>query len=215
MNSVFDYAKYFIKQNLDNPRNTMDGNMKLQKLLTFSYIYHYINKNQPLFADEKLYAYKNGCVCEQVRLEYKNNLKKMVDESNDYIPNFSEEEFETISFIEKNFGNKNAKELSELNHRFEFWKNNFENSKIFGIPTKSKSIVSNEDILKEKDKLIKMFEDIAELKIIVINGIKFYYNSNEIEINDEVMQELSSFVPIDDEDAYTVYFDEDAGIVIY
>lgn len=30
-NNVFDYAKWFLDNNLDTPRNTFKGNMKLQK----------------------------------------------------------------------------------------------------------------------------------------------------------------------------------------
>ena len=36
MKNVFDYAKWLMDNNLDNPRNTFKGNMKLQKLLFFA-----------------------------------------------------------------------------------------------------------------------------------------------------------------------------------
>ena len=41
--TVFDYAKWFLENNLDTPRNTFKGNMKLQKLLFFLVQYFVIH----------------------------------------------------------------------------------------------------------------------------------------------------------------------------
>ena len=47
MRKAIDFAKYFIKEELDNPRNSFDGNMKLQKLLVYSNLINLALYNKP------------------------------------------------------------------------------------------------------------------------------------------------------------------------
>ena len=72
MRDVYDFAKYFIKKGADSLPNTYDGNMKLQKLLTFADLISIAKYGKPLFNDPVL-AFKNGCVVEKVRQRYKND----------------------------------------------------------------------------------------------------------------------------------------------
>ena len=70
-------AKWFINQNLDNPSNSRDGNMKLQKLLFFSQlIYMCQNKGKTMYNDE-FNAFEHGMVLESVRLEYQNSFSTL------------------------------------------------------------------------------------------------------------------------------------------
>jgi hypothetical protein len=48
---------------------------------------------------------------------------------------------------------------------------------------------------------------------IVINEKTFYYDAKELELTDEIIQILSEFNGEDD--AYTVYMDETAGLIVY
>lgn len=48
---------------------------------------------------------------------------------------------------------------------------------------------------------------------IVINGKTFYYDAEKLELTDELMKVLHVFYGEDD--AYTVYEDETAGLVVY
>ena len=74
-------AKWFINQNLDNPSNSRDGNMKLQKLLFFSQlIYMCKNKGKTMYNDE-FNAFEHGMVLESVRLEYQNSFNTLYNES--------------------------------------------------------------------------------------------------------------------------------------
>ena len=58
-NTVFDYAKWFLENDLDTPRNTFKGNMKLQKLLFFAQLIS-LAKNNKLLFDEEFCAFENG-----------------------------------------------------------------------------------------------------------------------------------------------------------
>ena len=124
MRDVYDFAKFFIKNGADSSPNTYDGNMKLQKLLVFADLANIAEYGEPLFGDQVL-AFKNGCVVEKVRLRYKNDYVAFYNDSKSYQPDFSEREYEILRLILDIFGNATAKELSEINHTFSFWKSAF------------------------------------------------------------------------------------------
>jgi len=120
MVDVLDCAKYFMK-NATGLNNSFDGSMKLQKLLVFSNLVNMALNNKPLFKD-RLYAFKNGCVVDSVRLKYKNDYLGLKKESESFKPNFSECELEALDITLNIFDKLSAKELSDLNHEFDFWK---------------------------------------------------------------------------------------------
>ena len=49
MKDVYEFAKFFIKEDADTTPNTYDGNMKLQKLLVLANLAHIAEYNEPLF----------------------------------------------------------------------------------------------------------------------------------------------------------------------
>ena len=55
-----DVAKWFIKENLDNPRNSEEGNTKLQKLLFFSQLIYMCKNNGNTMYEEKFNAFKKN-----------------------------------------------------------------------------------------------------------------------------------------------------------
>ena len=61
MLKAIDAAKWFVNQNCDMPRNTFDGNMKLQKMLFFAQLIHLARTGELLFEDPIL-AFKQGSV---------------------------------------------------------------------------------------------------------------------------------------------------------
>lgn len=221
MKNVFDYVKYFMQKatNLDNSK---DGNMKLQKLLTFSNLINMTLNNEPLF-NENLYAFKNGCVVEPVRLKYINEYYKLKQDSNNFKPNFSNSEFEVLNITLGIFDKLSATELSDLNHEFDFWKKSYD-------PKKRYCIVSNESIQNELYIIKDMIESYKNRdksnKSKVINGITFYYNPSNLDINGSfvvdgksfnIMDELYDFTLSDevDEDCYSIYLDESGELVIF
>ena len=88
MRDAYDFAKYFIKNGYDSNPNTYDGNMKLQKMLTFANAISLAEYGKPLFND-KILAFTNGCVVEKVRLRYRNDYKGLKRDSDVFQPDFT------------------------------------------------------------------------------------------------------------------------------
>ena len=170
MVDVLDCAKYFMK-NATGLNNSFDGSMKLQKLLVFSNLVNMALNNKPLFKD-RLYAFKNGCVVDSVRLKYKNDYLGLKKESESFKPNFSECELEALDITLNIFDKLSAKELSDLNHEFDFWKDSY-------VDGENYCIVSNDNIKKELPIIKNIIDSYRNRdknkKTEVINGITFKY----------------------------------------
>ena len=120
-------AKWFISQNLDNPSNSRDGNMKLQKLLFFSQIIYMCQNDGKTMYDDEFNAFEHGMVLESVRLEYQNNYNVLYNESKNQI-NLSEDILKALVLTKEIFGNCSANELSDLSHQFKSWNKYFTKS---------------------------------------------------------------------------------------
>lgn len=217
MKNVYEFAKYLMKSNIDSLKNTYDGNMKLQKLLVLANLINIAENNEPLF-NEEILAFKNGCVVEKVRLRYKVDYDGFRRDSEVFEPDFTEKEYEALSLTNKIFGNVSARELSEINHTFDFWKEAYENgTDANGYHDKGRSVVDmmsyEEDIERMRD-IISAYRESSEnvTDYEVINGITFYYDG--FSLTDSIIEELESFSLLADEDAYSVYVDG-GELVIY
>lgn len=217
MRDVYDFAKFFIKNGADSRPNTYDGNMKLQKLLVLADLVSIAEYGEPLFNDQVL-AFKNGCVVEKVRLRYKNDYETFKHDSELYQPDFSEREYEVLNLVMDIFGSASAKELSDINHTFDFWKLAFDNgTSSTGYHDKEMSIV---DMMSKKDDIEKMQEIIAAYRETAnditasetINGVTFYFDG--FALTDDMIEQLESFSLSADDDTYSVYLDN-GRLVIY
>ncbi len=220
MVDVLDCAKYFMK-NATGLNNSFDGSMKLQKLLVFSNLVNMALNNKPLFKD-RLYAFKNGCVVDSVRLKYKNDYLGLKKESESFKPNFSECELEALDITLNIFDKLSAKELSDLNHEFDFWKDSY-------VDGENYCIVSNDNIKKELPIIKNIIDSYRNRdknkKTEVINGITFYYDPNNLNIDANfivdgesysIMDELYDFTLNElDENCYSIYLDEFGELVIF
>lgn len=219
MKDVYDYAKFFIKKGLDSTPNTYDGNMKLQKLLLFANLISIAEGNGQLFS-EKILAYKNGCVVEKVRLRYKNDYLGLKEDSDLFNPDFSQSEYEILKKTIDIFGDATAVELSEINHTFDFWKNAYDNSKLAnGNYNQCLAVVNLSDIEKEIDRIkliLQAYEDTQDESnhYEIINGVTYYYEPNEIQLTDDVIEELERFSLEAEDETYSIYMD-DGEMVIY
>lgn len=217
MRDVYDFARYFLKKGADTNPNTYDGNMKLQKLLVFADLAN-IAKYGSLLFDDPVLAFKNGCVIEKIRLRYKNDYLSFKFDSELYQPDFTEQEYEILGFILDIFGNAPAKELSEINHVFNFWKVAYTKGRdSSGYHNKKMSVV---DMMAQQDDIKKMQEIILayqETKIDrsaseTINGVTFYYDG--FTLTSKIMDELENFSLSAEDDSYSIYFDN-GKLVIY
>ena len=135
-----------------------------------------------------------------------------------YQPDFSEEEYDVLGLALSIFGNASAKELSEINHTFDFWRSAYKKgTNNSGYHDKELSTVNmltqKEDIERIKD-IISAYEESANdaTEREVINGVTFYYDG--FKLTDEIIDQLEAFSLNADDDCYTVYMD-DGKLVIY
>ena len=148
--NVFDYTKWFLENNLDTPRNTFKGNMKLQKLLFFAQLIS-LAKNNKLLFDDQFCAFENGMVMENVRLKYKNNLDELLNYRRNKL---TDEEVEILELTKNIYGSENADTLSNMTHQFEYWKKYLQiSNNEFDFKDKTKSLVPNEELEKELDNI--------------------------------------------------------------
>lgn len=217
MRDVYDFAKYFLKNGADSLPNTYDGNMKLQKLLVLADLACVAEYGELLFQDDVL-AFKNGCVVEKVRLRYKNDYSGFISDSKAYQPDFSEREYSILNLVMAIFGTATAKELSEINHTFNFWIEAYDRgTNGTGFHDKSLSVV---DMISQKKDIERMKEIISAYQESsndveaheVINGITFYYDG--FKLTDEMIEQLEAFTFNADDDSYSVYLD-DGRLVVY
>jgi len=219
MSDVFDYAKYFIKQGLDTSRDTFDGNMKLQKLLVFASLISLAERDVPLFADEIL-AFQQGCVVEKVRIRYKNDCAGFVEDSYKFNPVFSQEEYDIITLTVALFGRLSARDLSDINHTFEFWNKAYNNSiQADGFRDKGMSVVTIDAMRDELGKVRNMItafrnNEKENHSRETINGVDFYFSPINLALTDDFIDHLYNFSLSADGKAYSVYLD-DGGLVIY
>lgn len=218
MLKAMDIAKWFIQRNCDNPRNKIDGNMKLQKMLYFSQVIHLARTGESLFCDPIL-AFERGSVVEEVRLRYKGGeFFQFIDEAIHFVADFSKEQLESLQITEAIFCNLNANELSDINHLHKSWDIAYKNSLVNGIPQKHLSEISIDnikryDLEKIKD-LLEAYEITKNMngRHEVINGITFFYDEDEITMTDELIEELGKFKG--EEPAYRLCWDKQLGLVI-
>ncbi len=217
MRDVYDYAKYFIKNGADSTPNTYDGNMKLQKLLVLADLANIAEYGQVLFNDEVL-AFKNGCIVEKIRLRYKNDYQGFKKDSDSFEPDFTENEYEILGLVLAIFGSASARELSEINHTFNFWKQAYQRgTDANGFHNKFNSVVDmvnqTADVQKMKEILDAYKESAKEVTAKeIINGITYYYDG--FELTDAIIEQLESFSLTADDDVYSMYMD-DGKLVIY
>ena len=148
--NVFDYTKWFLENNLDTPRNTFKGNMKLQKLLFFAQLIS-LAKNNKLLFDDQFCAFENGMVMENVRLKYKNNLDELLNYRRNKL---TDEEVEILELTKNIYGSENADTLSNMTHQFEYWKKYLQiSNNELDFKDKNKSIVPNGELEKELDNI--------------------------------------------------------------
>jgi len=139
-------------------------------------------------------------------------------DSENYQPEFTENEYNVLNLATNIFGSASAKELSEINHTFEFWKEAYENgTDRSGYHNKDASIVdmtAKEKDIRTMQNIISAYkESVNNVSASeIINGIKFYYDG--FALTDEMIEQLENFSLFAEDDAYSVYID-DGRLVIY
>ena len=215
MRSAIDFAKYFMNKGFNE--TTFDGRKKLQKLLFFAYLIHLARTGTPLFSEEIL-AFEHGCVVEEVRKDY----APLVNASKNFKPSFDESEDDTLKITLDIFGDVSACDLSDINHKFNFWDDAYnasKNNNRYGEYNKSKAVISPRNMENELEPIrnvLVAYEQTKNNKDVIeqINGIKFHIDPS-IDITDEFIKKLEDYTKNElDETSYAVYYDEEE-LVIY
>ena len=216
--SAIDVAKWFVVNRLDTPRNTFEGNMKLQKLLYFSQLVHLAQFDEPLFS-EKIIAFEHGSVVEEVRQSYYYQHDKFIEEAYSQKFDFPPQVKKTLTIVQEIFGPLDGYELSEINHTHMSWKEAYDRSRIGSYAWKEFGEISIDSLRRNEvgsiKKVIAAYESTKDelTDFIEVNGKKFFYDPTQTKLNENILKALESFNG--SEPAYTFYIDESAGLVIY
>ncbi|MFD1136777.1 Panacea domain-containing protein [Paenibacillus urinalis] len=216
--TAVNVAQWFIQHNYDHPRNKFDGNMKLQKMLYFSQLVHMAKYDEPLF-EEKIIAFENGSVVEEVRQPYYYHNTEFIENALNTDVYLTREHLDSINTTIELFGDLSARELSDINHLHTSWKESFERSDLGHYYNKHLGEITLDQIRKNELEAVKdmIFAHESGNSLTMyeeINGVKFYYNPSEISLNDDVLELLQTFEAYGEE-SYTIYYDESAGLVIF
>ena len=218
MRDVYEVAKYFIKNDADSLPNTNEGNMKLQSLLVFANMINVAEYGELLFDDE-VYVFKNGWFVGRVRLHHETDYSDLKRDSDIVELDFTDSEYAVLNMIMSIFESASARELSEINHTFNFWKEAYKRGtdSETNYHDKSKSVANmilyDEDIDRMKEIIYAYQESLNDVMAReIINGISFYYDG--FQLTDDMIEQLESFSLDADDDLYTVYLD-DGSLVIY
>jgi uncharacterized phage-associated protein len=217
MTTAREVALYYMSKDNLSLQNTYEGNKKLQKLLVMANLIHLAETSQPLFNDE-IYAFKQGCVVEEIRKEYKLNWYGMACNSRTYDFNFQPNQKRTLDIVIDIFGGLSATVLSSLHHLFDFWKTGYNNSLDGDVAYKCFAAVSTDDMRPELDKIkevLKAYKQCENDKVFIeINNIKFYYDPSMVTINTSLKDLLTLYAQTADDDSYVINFDEAEGYSI-
>lgn len=204
--------------------NTYDGNMKLQKLLTFANLIHYTQHNDFLFENE-MYAFKNGIVVEDVRIPYSNNYYGYRKSLQSYSADFTEDQLNSINMSISIFNKLSAKELSDIQHELITWQVCYDNSLVGNRYEKELGRINRNDIkVEDIEKLSKMINSYIEnneeeYSYEEVNGITFYYEESEIPVsNEEILKYLALVSESEvngEDDTFFLAFDKDQGLYHY
>ena len=217
MATAYECAKYLIRDDGSEISNSRPGNIKLQKLLFFADLIHYVEHGAPLF-DDTMLAFKHGCVVDSVRKSFYTDYAP-IKRGDKPAPRLTDSEKESLDLAIGIYGKANIKELSALNHEFDCWsKPYYAGLEPNGYHDQSKSVV---DIAISQEQLdrVKIVADLyrenqkSDDKCISFNGVDFYYDK-DFQMTEDIKQQLREYAYDAEDRAYSIYFDE-GSLVIY
>lgn len=177
-------AKWFIYKNPELAYNY--ENMKLNKLLYFSQLYHFVLFGKNLFEDNFL-RWDNGPVIESIYKDYRYNDLKMSVSKNELDKELLNEPLNKfLNLINFMFSTSSGEELSEETHTHNIWKDINKNEII-----DFKNISSN--LIKEINTYYNFYKDIDFDKLVKLEiGNNIFYHLKDENLNEEDKNYLKS-----------------------
>lgn len=209
---VVDVAKWFYKNNIQVNTGGLEGNIVIQKLCYYAQAMYLAVYDKPLF-EEKILAWENGPVIEEVYQLYKYHNKDLRQEISD----ITAENEEILKVVNSIYGYKTPNELIESTHSEDPWKQ-YEDI--------AKDRNNNPEIDKEKIKdYYKDLKQIYELnkdnnfedeKLVLINSCNFLYNTENIKDISMYIKKLKEFTRKNEKNkSYNVVLDNTGDLMIY
>ena len=124
MQTAKNVAGWFLSRNrVRAMSNDVDyiSNLKLQKLLYYAQGMHLGLYGTPLFEDE-IQAWQYGPVVESVYQIYKDNGACGIQEFDNPVENFTDDEEVVLQFVQEAFGQFSAWKLADMTHEETPWK---------------------------------------------------------------------------------------------
>jgi uncharacterized phage-associated protein len=123
--NALDFAHWFSKHMALS--QAWADRVKLQKLLFFSWLIHYVNTESDFFRDD-LCAFEHGPVVWNVLYMPTTEYEKFLSRP---LPEYTSEEEKTLQLTYEIFGDADSKELEELSHESPEWEKHYKESLIF------------------------------------------------------------------------------------
>lgn len=185
-----DIAVWFLNKNPNLYNGYNDENTKLNKLVFFSNMMYYSVYGENLI-DESFKKWDNGPVCTEVYRAYRyEGLAYNTEIKSNIVDKATIEVLNIINFI---YSYMTGYELSQESHEISIWK---EASRNGYIDFKS---LKNEDIKKMKI-LYELNKDVDfdNIGMEKINDNIYYYDKSNMEIDDSIVEKLSSISKMPD-----------------
>lgn len=144
MNTVFDYAKWFLINDIDkDKKDKFRVQIKVQNLLFFAQLISLSKYNKLLFKDN-FSAYENGMFLTNIKDKYNTNISDIYNRDD---VEFTEDEIDVLNLTNNIFGLETAETLSEISHQFDYWNEYYKNSKIIPNEELQRDLELIDDVL--------------------------------------------------------------------
>lgn len=197
---AINLAKWYLNKIPSLLYGYRDENTKLNKLLFFSNLMYYSVYDRMLI-DEDFEKWDNGPVIREIYKDYRYN--GLSNEQNLNIEIYDKDTLQILQIVNLVYGDMNGRELSAESHKSSIWKDAERNQKInfSNIDSKEKKLMKN--IFE----LYKNF-DFNSFGIEKINGNKYFYDKNNIEITEKLINELEK-IPFRPEPIFIELIDDE------
>ena len=197
---AINLAKWYLNKIPSLLYGYRDENTKLNKLLFFSNLMYYSVYDKMLI-DEDFEKWDNGPVIREIYKDYRYN--GLSNEQNLNIEIDDKDTLQILQIINLVYGDMNGRELSTESHKSSIWQDAERNQKInfSNIDSKEKKLMKN--IFE----LYKNF-DFNSFGIEKINGNKYFYDKNNIEMTENLISDLEK-IPFRPEPIFIELIDDE------
>ncbi len=208
-------SKWFLENNADAAFPSLNGHLKLQKLLYYAQAMNLAVNENPMF-ENKILAFENGPVVKEMFIEYRHNNFVERYKSESPITNaFDDETEKMLQVVNYVYGTQTGNQLVQLTHSEKPWADLEEKAKNRENPE-----ITQESIKEYYQPLKDIYELYEDLDFSShfkeeINGNVFTYNVNETKFTEADYRDLWDLGEKVKGQKYFVYKDNFGEMVVY